>query len=412
MQTQNANKIANSMPLAKPAALNKASLNELQQAFSAFTSMSEQLSDSYHLLENRVVELSGELASLSEQRLNELNEKEALAEQLESLLHLMPAGVIVVDNRGFVQRINPAAEQWLSQACAGSETATFVGLPWGKIVKEAFNPKQTDYHEVSLNDGRLVSLETSALDNAGQLIVMTDQTETRMLQAQVSRQERLTAMGQMVASLAHQVRTPLSAAMLYASNLKNPKLDQPTHHKFVDKLVGRLHHLEKQVQDMLLFVKGDCQLLNLVTTEKLFELMSDAAVGVSNQNISAINWANAAPGVKIQCQADALVSAFMNIINNAFEAGGNGLSLNISALKGGQSLVISFKDNGPGMSKDELEKAQEPFVTTKSYGTGLGIPVVIATVKAHKGQLSIQSEVGKGTEFIITLPIYQESNEQ
>lgn len=412
MQMQNVNKIENSMPLAKPEKLNKGSLGELQQAFSAFTAMSEQLSDSYHLLENRVVELSGELASLSEQRLKELNEKETLAEQLESLLRLMPAGVIVVDNRGIVQRVNPAAEQWLNSAWDHDSEFTLVGSPWVRIVRGAFNPKQTDYHEISLNDGRLVSLETSALDNAGQLIVMTDQTETRALQAQVSRQERLTAMGQMVASLAHQIRTPLSAAMLYASNLKNPKLDQETHHKFVDKLVGRLHHLEKQVQDMLLFVKGDCQLLNLITTEKLFDLMADAAVGISSQRVSAIHWANKAPGVKIQCQADALVSAFMNIISNAFESGGQGLKLKICANEDGESVSISFKDNGPGMSSEELSRAQEPFVTTKSYGTGLGIPVVIATVKAHNGSLAIHSEVGEGTEFSITLPIYQEYNAQ
>jgi two-component system sensor histidine kinase FlrB len=412
MQLQNVNKIENSMPLAEPAKLSKDSLSELQQAFSAFTSMSEQLSDSYHLLENRVIELSGELASLSEQRLKELNEKETLAEQLESLLRLMPAGVIVVDNRGIVQRVNPAAERWLSSAWQQKQDISLVGSPWVHIVRGAFNPKQSDYHEISLNDGRLVSLETSALDNSGQLIVMTDQTETRHLQAQVSRQERLTAMGQMVASLAHQVRTPLSAAMLYASNLKNPRLNQETHHKFVDKLVGRLQHLEKQVQDMLLFVKGDCQLLNLVTTEQLFDLMADAAVGISNSRVSAIQWANKAPGVKIQCQADALVSAFMNIISNAFEAGGEGLRLNISANEDGQSVEISFKDNGPGMTSEEICRVKEPFVTTKSYGTGLGIPVVIATVKAHKGSLSIHSEVGKGTEFFITLPIYQESSEK
>lgn len=412
MHMQNVNKIENSMPLAKPQQLNKDSLSELQQAFSAFTTMSEQLSDSYHLLENRVVELSGELASLSEQRLKELNEKETLAEQLESLLRLMPAGVIVVDNRGLVQRVNPAAEQWLNSAWDQDGDLSLVGSPWVRIVRGAFSPKQTDYHEISLKDGRLVSLETSALDNAGQLIVMTDQTETRALQAQVSRQERLTAMGQMVASLAHQVRTPLSAAMLYASNLKNPKLDQETHHKFVDKLVGRLHHLEKQVQDMLLFVKGDCQLLNLVTTEKLFDLMADASVGITSQSVSAIHWANKAPGIKIQCQADALVSAFMNIISNAFESGGKGLQLKISANDDSKSVTISFKDNGPGMSNEELTRVQEPFVTTKSYGTGLGIPVVIATVKAHKGRLAIHSEVGQGTEFSITLPIYQENSER
>lgn len=402
MHSEAVKKIDSAMPLARPTALNSQSIAQLQEAFSAFTQMSEQLSNSYHLLENRVVELSGELASLSEQRLRELNEKEALAEQLESLLHLMPAAVIVLDNRGIVVRANPAAIDWLQIS------DELVGRRWAQVIGQAFSPKQTDYHEVSLKSGRLVSLETSALDNLGQLILMTDQTETRSLQNKVARQERLTAMGQMVASLAHQIRTPLSAAMLYASNLKNPRLTNDTHDQFVDKLVGRLNHLEKQVKDMLLFVKGECQLNNLLTLEALLMQLNDAAAGIQSQLHEKIVWNNRAPHVQVLCQSDALVSAFMNIINNAFEAGGRELHLQVDVDNAGEQVELKFIDNGPGMSQEQVTKIQEPFFTTKSYGTGLGIPVLMATIHAHHGHVSIESQVGQGTTFKITLPIYRE----
>jgi two-component system sensor histidine kinase FlrB len=400
--------INNSLPLSDSSALNKQSLEELQKAFATFTSMSEHLSDSYHVLEQRVVELSGELASLSEQRLKELNEKEQIAEQLESLLRLMPAAVIVLDNKGIIRQANPTADDWMKTAL-GNEDSSVIGQPWARIVRRAFDPKQTDYHEVSLKDGRLVSLATSPLDNAGQLIMMTDQTETRALQAQVSRQERLTAMGQMVASLAHQIRTPLSAAMLYASNLKSPKLTVQTHDQFVDKLVGRLNHLEKQVQDMLLFVKGEVQLINRLSVGKIFELLQDATQGLPQEKQDLIQWHTEAKDAHIQCQADALISAFMNVINNAIEANGDSeRTITVSSFPKGDQIEIVFKDQGPGMTAEEVKKIQEPFFTTKSYGTGLGIPVLIATVNAHKGQLNIVSHPGAGTEFRVSLPVFLE----
>lgn len=385
--------------------LTKQSLSELQEAFSAFTSMSEQLSDSYHVLEKRVVELSGELASLSEQRLKELNEKELIAEQLESLLSIMPAAVIVLDNKGIIKQANPTAQKWLASA-VGEGALQLINKPWSPIIRLAFAPKSTDYHEVSLRDGRLVSLETSALDNSGQLIMMTDQTETRELQTQVARQERLTAMGQMVASLAHQIRTPLSAALLYAANLKNPKLSTEVHDQFADKLVGRLHHLEKQVQDMLLYVKGEAQLNNTISVTGLTELLQEAVAGLPSEQKNQIDWRLAESNALVQCQSDALVSAFMNVINNALEASKNKMTVVIKPQK--KNVIFSFIDTGPGMTLEKINRVKEPFYTTKSYGTGLGIPVVIATVKAHKGELNIVSQPGAGTEFRISLPVLQE----
>jgi two-component system sensor histidine kinase FlrB len=388
--------------------LNKQTIMELQQAFSAFTEMSEQLSDSYSQLEKRVVELSGELATVSEQRLQELNEKEQIADKLESLLRLMPAGVIVLDKRGFIVQANPAAERLINGALELEEHASLIGIAWGKIVREAFSPKQTDYHEVSLKSGKLVKLETSPLDKSGQLILLTDQTETRTLQSQVARQQRLTAMGQMVASLSHQIRTPLSAALLYAGNLKSPSLTPEKHDLFVDKLVGRLNHLERQVQDMLLFVKGECQLVNQLSVAKILSLLADSVQGLPAEVQKKIIWPRQAPSSMVQCQADALVSAFMNIINNAIEATDGQAYIHIHARSKDNEVEISFTDEGPGMDEHQLKNIQEPFFTTKSHGTGLGVPVLLTTVKAHKGSVQIKSKVGVGSQFVVTLPVMQQ----
>lgn len=387
-----------------PEAMRDRSLADLQQAFVTFTQMSEQLTESYEMLESRVLELSGELASVSEQRMQELSEKERLADQLESLLNLLPAGVVVVDNTGIVRRVNPAAQSLL----VSEGLPDLVGVPWGRIIRQTFKPRQNDGHEISLADGRLVSIETCALDNAGQLILLSDQTQTRALQAKLSRHERLTAMGRMVASLAHQIRTPLSAAMLYASNLKNPRVSDEVRGQFVDKLIGRLHHLEQQVQDMLIFVKGECQLVHRLSVSELFAIMADNLSARIEQYPQALHWHNDAADAELQCQKDALVSALCNLINNAFEASPNDPDIVIAAERRGERLRLTIRDQGPGMDEQTLAQIREPFFTTKSHGTGLGIPVVMAVIRAHQGDFEIDSQPGKGTVVHLNLPVRAE----
>lgn len=192
----------------------------LEHAFSQFNQMSSQLTDSYSLLEARVSELKGELAVVSAQRMQELAEKERLANRLQNLLDLLPGGVIVIDDQGRVREANPAA-------------CDLLGLPlegelWREVITRCFAPREDDGHEVSLKDGRRLSIATRSLDaEPGQLVLLNDLTETRHLQDQLARHERLSSLGRMVASLAHQIRTPLSAALIYASHLTDEQLPRP-----------------------------------------------------------------------------------------------------------------------------------------------------------------------------------------
>src|SRR3990167_8136157 len=129
-----------------------------------------------------------------------------------------------------------------------------------------FAPREDDGHEISLKDGRRLAMATRSLNGEpGQLILLTDLTETRRLQEQLSRHERLSALGRMVASLAHQIRTPLSAALLYASHLTEQVLPVDQQQRFASRLKERLHELEHQVRDMLVFARGDLPLPDRLT---------------------------------------------------------------------------------------------------------------------------------------------------
>ncbi|MDU8500603.1 ATP-binding protein [Pseudomonas syringae] len=368
----------------------------LEQAFSLFNQMSAQLTDSYGLLEARVTELKGELAHAGAQRLQELAEKERLANRLQNLLDLLPGGVIVIDGMGVVREANPAAIDLLGQP--------LLGMLWRHVISRCFAPREDDGHEVSLKDGRRLSIATRSLDaEPGQLVLLNDLTETRHLQEQLARHERLSSLGRMVASLAHQIRTPLSAAMIYASHLTEQELPVETQQRFAARLKDRLHELEHQVRDMLVFARGELPLTDRLTPVALFQALQNAAV--THVQGVPVRWQCDSIEGELLCNRDTLVGSLLNLIENAVQASAGRTLLKVHVYSRGNVLRICFSDNGSGMDKAALARIGEPFFTTKTTGTGLGLAVVTAVSRAHQGGVHYLSRVGRGTCAIVSLPL-------
>ncbi|MDF5776054.1 sensor histidine kinase [Pseudomonas syringae] len=373
----------------------------LEQAFSLFNQMSAQLTDSYGVLEARVTELKGELAHAGAQRLQELAEKERLANRLQNLLDLLPGGVIVIDGMGVVREANPAAIDLLGQP--------LLGMLWRHVISRCFAPREDDGHEVSLKDGRRLSIATRSLDaEPGQLVLINDLTETRHLQEQLARHERLSSLGRMVASLAHQIRTPLSAAMIYASHLIEQELPVETQQRFAARLKDRLHELEHQVRDMLVFARGELPLTDRLTPGALFQALQNAAA--THVQGVAVRWQCDSIDGELLCNRDTLVGALLNLIENAVQASAGRTLLKVHAYSRGNELRICFSDNGSGIDKAALARIGEPFFTTKTTGTGLGLAVVTAVSRAHQGRVHYLSRVGRGTCAIISLPLIPASS--
>ncbi|CAM3588488.1 ATP-binding protein [Pseudomonas wadenswilerensis] len=368
----------------------------LEQAFAMFDQVSTQLSESYSLLEARVTELKGELAVVSAQRMAELAEKERLANRLQNLLDLLPGGVIVIDGQGRVREANPAACDLLGEPLEGEL--------WREVIARSFAPREDDGHEVSLRDGRRLSIATRSLDaEPGQLVLLNDLTETRHLQDQLARHERLSSLGRMVASLAHQIRTPLSAAMLYASHLAEQSLPVETQQRFASNLKERLHELEHQVRDMLVFARGELPLTDRLTPKALFQALQQAAQ--THVQGHAVRWQCDSHLGELLCNRDTLVGAMLNLIENALQASGEPARLKVHLYRREQVLHLCISDAGTGIDSALLARLGEPFLTTKATGTGLGLAVVKAVARAHQGSLQLRSRPGRGTCARISLPL-------
>jgi two-component system sensor histidine kinase FlrB len=320
---------------------------------------------------------------------------------LQHLLQVLPTGVVVLDQRGFVQQANPVAVDMLGEPLTGQR--------WLDVITRSFRPQRDDGMEVSLHDGRRVQLAITSLHpQPGQLIVLTDLTETRQLQSRLAHLQRLSALGKMMASLAHQLRTPLSGALLYAQNLKNQKLAPTARLQFQEKLLHRLLDLEQQVNDLLLFARSGRE--QQVSPLSMQQLLSDVFASVEpivQQQAGELQLELPQPDVTVLANHSALTGALGNLIQNALQHAGPGAQILLAALPDpdGQHIRLVVEDHGPGVPLHLQQQIFEPFFTTRASGTGLGLAVVQAVAHSHHGMARCVSATGGGARFEMLLPV-------
>ena len=332
--------------------------------------------------------------------------QESLTEtRLKTLLKALPAGVIVLDGEGKVQECNPAAIELLDEP--------LLGMAWRSVIQRAFDHTRISGQDSVTNKGRIVSISTCPLGEGvpGQIVLLQDVTEKHQMQARYDQQSRLAAMGQMTAQLAHQIRTPISAALLYASHLKSPQLDEARRLRFADKILTRIQSLEQLINDMLLFSRSGMENReSIAVTQLLAELQQSLDIWDEKQAV-AINF-NYLPEEEffISGNRHLLISGLNNLITNAVYAtpSEGTVSIRIEQPVAG-TLDFVIQDTGKGISEEHINKIFQPFFTTREHGTGLGLAVVKAIANAHDGELWLESTGTEGSVFRMRLPVQIQS---
>jgi two-component system sensor histidine kinase FlrB len=366
-------------------------LKELEQAFELFNATSMQLTNAYDGLQEQVVHLQGQLAKSDQ-------EKRQVADRLSRLLNLLPAGVIVLNEQDQVAEMNPSAEAILG--------ADALGRDWSIVVMNVFLVAN-DAGELITHDEVVYQLSETHLDEAvGKILLIQDVTSARQLQAHVSRHQRLHSMGEMAASLAHQIRTPLSSALLYVSQLNSENLIEEKREKFVGKALNSLSHLEGLVKDMLQYARGGKGSEQCIELQELLEQLErnvETQVACTQSNIS---FESVEKGLMVMGDKDALLTALQNLIGNAIDVVGEQAQIQVLVNPFSEKQVdLVVVDNGPGVEDLLREKIFEPFYTSRAKGTGLGLAVVRSIAEAHGGTAWVKSIVGHGSQFGIRLPL-------
>ncbi len=229
--------------------------------------------------------------------------------------------------------------------------------------------------------------------------------ETQRLREEAERNKRLTAMGEMAAQLAHQLRTPLAAALLYAGNLENPDLPEANRIGIAQKTVGRLKHLERLIQDMLLFARGEVLGREPFAVADLLGELAHTFEPLARARGVAFELAAGPAGLAIIGNRKAIAGALTNLLENALQAVADNRTakVGLGVTASSEHVVFGIRDNGRGMAPDVVARLFEPFFTTRAEGTGLGLAIARGVARAHGGGIDVTSEPGAGTEFILTV---------
>lgn len=313
----------------------------------------------------------------------------------KDLVENLTSGVVVIDNQGAVIFMNQVAQNWLGDV---------ISCLWRDVVDSQMMASPEDGDEILLNGGQKVKIETSAI-NEGQVVLMHDQTYSRFVQDKLNQQKRLQLLGNMCANLAHQIRNPLCAALIHMDTLTSR---YPQEAK-LPKVIQNLKAIEQEINAILLFSKSDQTLVEKLKLQSLI----DEAVSVSNIEskdiVIDLNIQTVEPCVVLG-NKQALVGAFTNVISNAIEASDELGTIYISLKRIDGMAQIDIKDKGQGIPSSVQKQIFEPFFTTKAKGTGLGLAIAKNVIQNHKGDMTLTSKEGHGTQVCIRLPKGEHAN--
>jgi PAS domain S-box-containing protein len=257
-----------------------------------------------------------------------------------------------------------------------------------------------------------IRVVTDKADNeAYHLGIVKDITEQKRLGEQLILSERLAVMGELVAGVAHEVRNPLFGITTTLSALARRLEDRETVQPFLDVVMSEVDHLNRLMEQLLEHsrpVKLDSDVTDIGAL--IQEVLGEFQIQAKEKQVAvAFTAGKRAPGLRIDRRK--MHGVFANLLDNALQhtAPGGQIGVVIKSTNGdtreASTVHIEFSDTGTGIAACNLSRIFEPFFTTRTAGTGLGLAIVRKTIHDHGGTITARSEIGKGTAFIIELPV-------
>lgn len=228
---------------------------------------------------------------------------------------------------------------------------------------------------------------------------------------ELQRRERLAALGEMAAGVAHEIRNPLGGIRLYASMLGRDLAHQPDQLDMVRKLEAGVRNLDNVVGDILTFA-GDCEPdLQVVQLSGIIENVHAQTTSKAANHHLDLTMDTVVESIEIYCDEVQIERALVNLIHNAIEAAPRGGQVRVRCGAGDHGgspqryCHICVEDNGPGIDPKQVQRIFNPFYTTKHTGTGLGLAIVHRIAEAHGGHVTVGSSASGGAAFVLSIPL-------
>jgi two-component system, sporulation sensor kinase E len=346
-------------------------------------------------------------------------------QQYRSLFEYSPDIVSMIDLKGNITNLNPQFEK-----ITGYKRNDFIGRNLADLLPETHRHKKvleqlakvvenqcphTFELEVVHRNGQPLTFVSTSLpiivndQIAGIICNSRDVTELRQTEERLRRTDKLTVVGELSASVAHEIRNPLTSLKGLVQLLQ---MEDEKHQLYYQIMLDELNRINHIVSELLLLAKpqqikfseADLQMIlyNVISLLKTEASLHNIQIEFEVHDQQAI----------IECEPNQLKQLFINIVKNAIEASSAGDMVAISLQTSDNHVTVRVKDQGCGISKEFLERIGEPFYSSKEKGTGLGMTVSFKIVQSHHGTIKFNSEPDKGTEVTVRLPIKHDGNKK
>ena len=232
--------------------------------------------------------------------------------------------------------------------------------------------------------------------------------EIKVLETEVTRQERLSALGNMAATVAHEIRNPLNAVSMGLQRLKGefrPTQDEEEYSRFIELMRGEVQRLNSIVEEFLSLARPLVLKPEEVRIDDLLDELKTLAESDAKSTKVEINVITPRDLPPAKLDRNYLKQLLLNLVLNGIQAMPDGGRLILEAKATEGNLILTVADTGVGISKEVLPRIFEPYFTTKTKGSGLGLVIARRIAEAHGGKLTAESEVGQGSRFHITIPL-------
>ncbi|MGM0758961.1 MAG: two-component system sensor histidine kinase NtrB, partial [Thermodesulfobacteriota bacterium] len=328
----------------------------------------------------------------------------------------LPVGLLVLDEQNRIVMQNSAAEGMTGQTEADvlrkhapqvlpQALSRLIPTPGGenRIIEQEVQsqPKDRQSVAVSVSAARIIN---AAGEFIGSLMILRDLTEIKALQDEVQRKEKLAALGGLAAGIAHEIRNPLSSVKGMATYFKTKLASDPEAREAAEVMVSETNRLNRVISELLEFARPseihpiDTN-LNTVIEHSIRLIKPD----LEPRDISLdLHLDPDLPQVSLD--VDRFIQCLLNLYLNAIQAMEHSGRLSVTTRPVQDGVEIEVRDNGPGISQEDVQHLFDPYFTTKAAGTGLGLAIVHKIVENHQGRITVHRSPEEGTAFVIWLP--------
>jgi PAS domain S-box-containing protein len=335
-------------------------------------------------------------------------ELENIFESISDMVFFVTEDYVVKNiNKAVSKRLGKAPEQIIGKKCY--EVFHGKDEPWADCphqrtveTKEAFVKEVEDPYM----GGTFITSSSPIFDTAGQFIgtvnVVSDVSELKNLRERVIKTERMAALGEVAARVAHEIRNPLVSLGGFAKRLEK-KLNGNLK-EYADIIAKEVGRLEGILNEILSFVKETRIHKEAVSSHKLMEeVISLIRSEIEDKNIVIVQ--DFGEHAEIYVDPNRVKDALLNIMKNAVQAMGENGTITVRVYNRGDECAFEIKDTGPGIAEGDMLFIFDPFFTTKKAGTGLGLTITHRIVEEHDGRIEVEGKPGGGSTFRVLIPL-------